>query len=167
MSELDDPYYDTGKDEREEGDYYNRIALDRSFPGEAYNGVARDQSRLDVPLGTTTVIFDIPPHTRQIGRDGVPSLDWETLEIPPGTARVMMYGAGGGRHEITWQRYNGVRRGKFRPDGGVAGSRTVKTIVPAPRSEPESCTGSRSWEAVDFLALGTMVFALGVSFAAV
>jgi hypothetical protein len=167
ISELDDPYYDTAKDEREEGDYYNTIALGRSFAGEAYNGVACSQSRLDVPLGTTIVIFDIPPHTRQIGRDGVPSSDWETLEIPPGTARVMMYGAGGGRHEITWQRYNGVRRCKFRPDGGVTGSRTVKTIVPASRSEPESSTRSRSWEAVDFLALGSMIFALGVSVAAV
>ena len=43
--------------------------------------------------------------------------DWAIVDVPPGTRRVRMDGAGGGSQEITWQRYNGVRRSKFLPDG--------------------------------------------------
>ena len=43
--------------------------------------------------------------------------DWEIVDVPPGTRRVKMDGAAGGSQEITWQRYNGVRRSKFMPDG--------------------------------------------------
>ncbi|OQV03937.1 hypothetical protein CLAIMM_08907 [Cladophialophora immunda] len=43
--------------------------------------------------------------------------DWEIVDVPPGTRRVKMDGAGGASQEITWQRYNGVRRSKFMPDG--------------------------------------------------
>ena len=39
--------------------------------------------------------------------------DWGLVDIPPGTERVAMDGVGGGRQEITWERYNGERRGKF------------------------------------------------------
>ncbi|EON65735.1 hypothetical protein W97_04974 [Coniosporium apollinis CBS 100218] len=39
--------------------------------------------------------------------------DWAIVDVPPGTNRVKMDGAGGGSQEITWQRYNGVRRSKF------------------------------------------------------
>ena len=39
--------------------------------------------------------------------------DWALVDIPPGTERVRMDGVGGGAQEITWQRYNGARRGKF------------------------------------------------------
>lgn len=40
--------------------------------------------------------------------------DWAIVDVPPGTERVEMKGAGGGSQEISWQRYNGVRRSKFR-----------------------------------------------------
>ena len=63
-----------------EADYYNRKALERGYPGEAYNGATRD---------------------------------WAVVDVPPGTERVRMDGIGGGAQEITWQRYNGVRRSKF------------------------------------------------------
>lgn len=43
--------------------------------------------------------------------------DWGIVDVPPGTERVRMDGQGGGNQEITWQRYNGVRRSKFHPDG--------------------------------------------------
>ncbi|ETN40531.1 uncharacterized protein HMPREF1541_04808 [Cyphellophora europaea CBS 101466] len=43
--------------------------------------------------------------------------DWGIVDVPPGTERVRMDGQGGGAQEITWQRYNGVRRSKFFPDG--------------------------------------------------
>lgn len=39
--------------------------------------------------------------------------DWALVDVPPGTERVRMDGVGGGRQEITWQRYNGERRGRF------------------------------------------------------
>lgn len=72
-----------------EADFYNREALQRAYPGEAYNGVTRD---------------------------------WAIIDVPPGTARVRMEGAGGGSQEVTWSRYNGVRRSRF-----VAGEREVDT----------------------------------------
>jgi hypothetical protein len=63
-----------------EAEYYNRKAMERSYPGEAYNGATKD---------------------------------WAIVDVPPGTERVKMDGAGGGSQEISWQRYNGVRRSKF------------------------------------------------------
>ncbi|KAL3417148.1 hypothetical protein PVAG01_11148 [Phlyctema vagabunda] len=42
--------------------------------------------------------------------------DWSIVDVPPGTERVRMDGVGGGSEEITWQRYNGVRRSKFIPE---------------------------------------------------
>lgn len=43
--------------------------------------------------------------------------DWGIVDVPPGTERVRMDGQGGGNQEITWQRYNGVRRSRFNPNG--------------------------------------------------
>lgn len=43
--------------------------------------------------------------------------DWTIVDVPPGTKRVTMDGIGGASEEITWQRYNGVRRAKFIPGG--------------------------------------------------
>jgi hypothetical protein len=42
--------------------------------------------------------------------------DWAIVDVPPGTERVQMDGIGGGSQEITWQKYNGVRRSKFNPE---------------------------------------------------
>ncbi|KAK2030261.1 hypothetical protein LX32DRAFT_692606 [Colletotrichum zoysiae] len=42
--------------------------------------------------------------------------DWAIIDVPPGTERVRMDGVGGGSAEVTWQRYNGVRRAKFIPE---------------------------------------------------
>lgn len=87
-------YYED--DMEAEADYYNRRALERGYPGEAYNGATRD---------------------------------WAIVDVPPGTERVRMDGAGGGSQEITWQRYNGVRRSKF-----LAGEREFDSPfgLPAP-----------------------------------
>lgn len=43
--------------------------------------------------------------------------DWNIMDVPPGTKRVTMDGVGGGSQEVSWQKYNGVRRSKFHPDG--------------------------------------------------
>ena len=72
-----------------EAEYYNRKALERGYPGEAYNGATRD---------------------------------WGLVDVPPGTERVRMDGAGGGAQEISWQRYNGDRRSKF-----ISGGREFDT----------------------------------------
>ena len=42
--------------------------------------------------------------------------DWSIVDVPPGTERVRMDGVGGGSEEITWQKFNGVRRSKFIPE---------------------------------------------------
>ncbi|KAH8593962.1 hypothetical protein B0O99DRAFT_652901 [Bisporella sp. PMI_857] len=42
--------------------------------------------------------------------------NWSIVDVPPGTERVRMEGVGGGAQEITWQKYNGVRRSKFIPE---------------------------------------------------
>ena len=83
-------YRDRGfdRDDRDEAEYYNAKALERSFPGEAYHGATQD---------------------------------WAIVDVPPGTRKVAMDGAGGGRQEITWQKYNGVRRSKFMPEGSDEG----------------------------------------------
>ena len=65
--------------------------------------------------------------------------DWAIVDVPPGTNRVAMDGAGGAHQEITWQRYNGVRRSKFMPDGfdeGYDGALTRPAPLPAPAPAP-------------------------------
>lgn len=72
--------------------------------------------------------------------------DWAIVDVPPGTRRVRMDGAGGAAQEITWQRYNGVRRSKFMPDGSDEGygseiSRAAPPSVLAPAPAPAPATG--------------------------
>ncbi|MCJ1258794.1 hypothetical protein MMC24_006627 [Lignoscripta atroalba] len=45
--------------------------------------------------------------------------DWAIVDVPPGTKRVQMEGIGGANQEVTWQRYNGVRRSKFNADEDI------------------------------------------------
>ncbi|KAF3002318.1 hypothetical protein E8E14_005025 [Neopestalotiopsis sp. 37M] len=56
--------------------------------------------------------------------------DWTIVDVPPGTERVKMDGVGGGGAEVTWQRYNGVRRAKFIPE------RDERPRPPAPGPMP-------------------------------
>lgn len=64
--------------------------------------------------------------------------DWAIVDVPPGTRRVRMDGVGGGAQEITWQRYNGVRRSKFMPDGSDEGyGSEVGRPAPAPATGGE------------------------------
>lgn len=88
----------------EEAQYYNNVALERGYPGEAYHGSTRD---------------------------------WGLVDIPPGTRRVRMDGAGGGRQEISWQRYNGSRRSKFDPDGASGMGYESEIGRPGPIGLPE------------------------------
>ncbi|KAF2453997.1 hypothetical protein BDY21DRAFT_116703 [Lineolata rhizophorae] len=59
--------------------------------------------------------------------------DWTIVDVPPGTKRVQMDGMGGGGQEITWQRYNGVRRSKFIADDEVY---ATDFGLPAPTRDP-------------------------------
>ena len=52
--------------------------------------------------------------------------DWAIVDVPPGTNRVKMDGIGGASQEVTWQRYNGVRRSNFIAEGEVY-SREIET----------------------------------------
>lgn len=45
--------------------------------------------------------------------------DWAIVDVPPGTRRVELEGIGGAKEEVTWQRYNGVRRSKFKAEEDV------------------------------------------------
>ncbi len=56
--------------------------------------------------------------------------DWTIVDVPPGTERVRMDGVGGGGAEVTWQRYNGVRRAKFAPDRDTGGASLVSANSP-------------------------------------
>ncbi|KFY00378.1 hypothetical protein V490_01381 [Pseudogymnoascus sp. VKM F-3557] len=47
---------------------------------------------------------------------------WSIVDVPPGTERVRMDGVGGGSQEVTWQKYNGVRRSKFIPERDSMGN---------------------------------------------
>ncbi|KAL8814950.1 MAG: hypothetical protein Q9191_008501, partial [Dirinaria sp. TL-2023a] len=55
--------------------------------------------------------------------------DWAIVDVPPGTRRVEMEGVGGAHQEVTWQRYNGVRRSKFIAEDDVYGG---GELIPAP-----------------------------------
>ncbi|KIN08101.1 hypothetical protein OIDMADRAFT_100009 [Oidiodendron maius Zn] len=59
--------------------------------------------------------------------------DWAIVDVPPGTERVRMDGVGGGSQEITWQRYNGVRRSRFVPQATEV--REEKALIEQPRRE--------------------------------
>jgi len=67
--------------------------------------------------------------------------DWAIVDVPPGTDRVRMHGAGGGEQEITWQRYNGVRRSKFYADGASDEGYGSEVARPAPAAEPLPTAG--------------------------
>ncbi|KAI3330637.1 hypothetical protein F4824DRAFT_332397 [Ustulina deusta] len=65
--------------------------------------------------------------------------DWTIVDVPPGTERVKMDGIGGGGAEVTWQRYNGVRRSKFIPDrdDSPVSAPVAALLEPAPDSSRE------------------------------
>lgn len=69
--------------------------------------------------------------------------DWAIVDVPPGTERVRMDGVGGGSQEITWQRYNGVRRSKFIPERAPEReiARERVEIREEPRRETRETTG--------------------------
>ncbi|KAI1738133.1 hypothetical protein F4680DRAFT_191423 [Xylaria scruposa] len=61
--------------------------------------------------------------------------DWTIVDVPPGTERVKMDGVGGGGAEVTWQRYNGVRRSKFIPDREESPAPAPAPALPEPQRD--------------------------------
>ncbi|EGX92354.1 hypothetical protein CCM_03726 [Cordyceps militaris CM01] len=56
----------------------------------------------------------------------------DLVDVPPGTERVRMDGAGGARTDTTWSKYSGERRTKFVPD-----------VAAAPKTTPPSRSRER------------------------
>lgn len=111
---IRDPYYDGPPARRDPR------GLDREVQEEAdyYNNKALDRAYIGEAYHGAT-------------------RDWALVDVPPGTSRVRMDGAGGGGQEITWQRYNGVRRSKFMPDGGEEGiGNELGRPIPLPIHDP-------------------------------
>ncbi|KAL8932032.1 MAG: hypothetical protein Q9211_006568 [Gyalolechia sp. 1 TL-2023] len=78
--------------------------------------------------------------------------DWAIVDVPPGTKRVQLEGIGGAKEEITWQRYNGVRRSKFvaeddeyRGGGELMAPREVETIHQGRRYVGEKDKKEKMW----------------------
>ncbi|EXJ79690.1 hypothetical protein A1O3_07971 [Capronia epimyces CBS 606.96] len=107
-----DPYYDPAPPRRDYG--YDR---DIQEEAEYYNSRAVERSYVGEGYRGAT-------------------RDWAIVDVPPGTRRVRMDGAGGGSQEITWQRYNGVRRSKFMPDGVPDDAYPSEVGRPAPLPAP-------------------------------
>lgn len=72
--------------------------------------------------------------------------DWSIVDVPPGTERVAMEGIGGGGQEITWEKYNGVRRSKFIPEREREREREV---APPPREREREKEGGWDRERVE------------------
>lgn len=83
----------------------------------------RSRSRYDDRVGSRyddPVAAEADYYNRKVSSRGYPgeayngaTKDWGLVDIPPGTQRVAMDGVGGGRQELTWDRYAGDRHGKF------------------------------------------------------
>lgn len=111
---LRDAYYDPPPPARREYDRYDRDVQEEA---EYYNRRALERSYVGEAYHGAT-------------------RDWEIVDVPPGTRRVRMDGAGGGSQEITWQRFNGVRRSKFIPDGMPDDAYPSEVGRPAPVPAP-------------------------------
>ncbi|CAK7237160.1 hypothetical protein SBRCBS47491_009883 [Sporothrix bragantina] len=61
---------------------------------------------------------------------------WTIVDVPPGTEHVRMDGVGGASADVTWQRYNGVRRTRFIPE-------REGEVVVAPRRKPQEVPRER------------------------
>lgn len=68
--------------------------------------------------------------------------DWTIVDVPPGTERVRMTGAGGGATDTAWSKYSGVRRTQFVPGPGSSGSNLLAP-APAPHRSRRKSLGAR------------------------
>lgn len=97
-------------------------------------------------------------YNRRVGSRGYPgeayngaTRNWGLMDLPPGTERVRMDGVGGGREEITWNKYDGNRHERFYTGDRVYDSgygNGYPAPAPAPLSPPprEEYRDTRSTE---------------------
>ncbi|KAH0544609.1 hypothetical protein FGG08_001258 [Glutinoglossum americanum] len=78
-------------------------------------GGGRGLSRSELDLTSEADFYNRRAQDRRYLGEGLNGVtrDWTIVDVPPGTQRVRMDGVGGASQEVTWQRYNGVRRSKF------------------------------------------------------
>ena len=121
-------------DARNRAPYSSRDELDIAEEADYYNSRAAERSYLGE------------------GYHGA-NKDWAIVDVPPGTKRVELEGIGGAREEITWQRYNGVRRSKFvaegdaeyRGGGELMAPREVEQMGPGRRYVGEKDKKEKMW----------------------
>ncbi|KAL8945051.1 MAG: hypothetical protein Q9216_000035 [Gyalolechia sp. 2 TL-2023] len=120
-------------DTRSRAAYSTRDELDIAEEADYYNSRAAERSYLGE------------------GYHGA-NKDWAIVDVPPGTKRVQMEGIGGAKEEITWQRYNGVRRSKFvaeddeyRGGGELMAPREVESIHQGRRYVGEKDKKEKMW----------------------
>ncbi|KAL9586880.1 MAG: hypothetical protein Q9212_000624 [Teloschistes hypoglaucus] len=114
-------------DARSRAPYSSRDELDIAEEADYYNSRAAERSYLGE------------------GYNGA-NKDWAIVDVPPGTKRVEMEGIGGAREEITWQRYNGVRRSKFIAEEDEYRARQDKLEVMAPTEHAHPRVESTRYE---------------------
>lgn len=90
-------------------------------------------SRVDEEAEYITSRMDARGHMGE-ARGGA-TRNWTIVDVPPGTERVRMNGAGGASTDTTWTNYSGVRRTQFIPDRDR--SRVTAEIEPAPARDRE------------------------------
>lgn len=73
--------------------------------------------------------------------------DWAIVDVPPGTERVRMDGAGGGSTDTQWSKYSGVRRTQFIPErDGQPAPRPRYRSRSRSRDARKSSTSVSSWD---------------------
>jgi hypothetical protein len=119
-----------------------RDTLDVSDHVRRGHGRSRSRPRARSEAPTSEYTEEAEYITTRINSRGEPgeayhgrTRDWTIVDVPPGTERVHMDGAGGGAADVTWRRYNGVRRAKFLPDGGEAVTSGALVLVANPERD--------------------------------
>lgn len=121
---------------------------------ERKGGAASRRARSAAPTPSYEDDYDeadyITSHINERGRMGEAwngaTRDWTIVDVPPGTERVRMDGLGGGGADVTWQRYNGVRRARFIPERDSGAPSTAVSSSAAAAAADRDGRGDRPRE---------------------
>lgn len=112
------------EDEDDVSIYDDRLRVDAGGPRRARSMMGRAEG--------DAITRRIDARGRMGEARGGATRRWELVDVPPGTERVRMDGAGGARTDTTWSKYSGERRTKFVPD-----------VAAAPKTTPPSRSRER------------------------